>query len=241
MGAAASANLTADDEFELYDKLKKNYEENKGGGEKEVFEVMRKTVADYTRGDGSAPRAEAKDSGGDSAYSDAKLSGRGAPEDASTSASCLAPGDVVEAREEGTKLYFEAIIIARTENSKTHWDLQFSDGEVESCRADDIRKVKSFNSLEIGDTVKVREVDSRMEYEGNIVCMDPDGNYTVSYGSHSGDYKPGEDDADIESGIAMDRIRKIESHRTKAQQRWDKAKNVVLLAMTSFTVATKNK
>lgn len=230
MGAAASANLTTKEEFELFDKLKKNYEENKGADDKEVFEVMRQTVADYTRGPNGVPRAEAKPSR------------NAGPQP--TSVTELVPGDVVEAREKGTKLYFEAIVIERTAGKRnTHMDLQFSDGEVESCSIEDIRKVNSWNCCEVGDRVKVKEIGSRMEFEATIVCMDSDGNYTVSYGQHAEDYSggQGEDDDEIEKGVSIDRIRKIESHRTRAQERWNTARNVVLLAMTSFSAGAHKK
>lgn len=267
MGAAASSNLSSKEEFELFDKLKKSYEDCKGADEKEVFEVMRKTVADYTRS--SEPKFQSRtgerrtsaygigtgmgnldlDSKQLSYLNEQKLdesSTISTPKQKSDhslhAAMELVPGDVVEAKEAGSKLYFEAIVVGRTpETVKTHYDLQFSDGEVESVAAENIRKINSWNCVEIGDKVKVKEVDSRMEYEATIVAMEMDGSYTVSYGNHSGDYSgtQGEDDDELEKGVTISRMRKIESHRSKAQERWIAARNVVFLAMTSFTAGAK--
>ena len=130
-------------------------------------------------------------------------------------------GDVVQAPVEG--MFYEGVVIAINGMMCT---VDFGDDDVQSVLLDVCRRVLAWHTIEVGDEVKVRDVDSALEFVGHVtsVTTGPVGPvYEVKYDAD-------DDSGEVEKHIAPDRLRKVKSARSSAIKRWHKAYTVIVAA-----------
>jgi len=147
MGAGASL---PGEQAELFQKLSKTYEEKKEAGgdskdqELEIFNALKNQFDMLC----STPA-----NNGNRKNRKASLS---APlNKASSDALSLCVGDIVEAQPKGMKLYCEAVIVDLCDDGT--YEVDFGEGEdIELIPAARIRRALAWDTLEIGDRVKVR-------------------------------------------------------------------------------------
>lgn len=126
-------------------------------------------------------------------------------------------GDVVKAKV--GCLYFEGVVTA-IESDLVHVD--FGDNDIQIVRRQDCLRVMDWQTVELGDTVQVREARSFNFYVGKVTHVDfLNGTpvYAVNYG-----------DEDIENGVPAQRVRKLASERSSPERRWRQAVNAVIAA-----------
>ena len=127
-------------------------------------------------------------------------------------------GDVVQAPVEG--MFYEGVVIAINGMMCT---VDFGEDDVQSVLLDVCRRVLAWHTIEVGDEVKVRDVDSALEFVGHVtqVTTGPVGPvYEVKY----------DETDEVEKHIAPDRLRKVKSARSSAIKRWHKAYTVIVAA-----------
>ena len=127
-------------------------------------------------------------------------------------------GDVVQAPVEG--MFYEGVVIAINGMMCT---VDFGDDDVQSVLLDVCRRVLAWHTIEVGDEVKVRDVDSALEFVGHVT--------NVTTGPMGPVYEVKYDETDeVEKHIAPDRLRKVKSARSSAIKRWHKAYTVIVAA-----------
>ena len=130
-------------------------------------------------------------------------------------------GDVVQAPVEG--MFYEGVVIAINGMMCT---VDFGEDDVQSVLLDVCRRVLAWHTIEVGDEVKVRDVDSALEFVGHVtnVTTGPVGPvYEVKYDAD-------DESGEVEKHIAPDRLRKVKSARSSAIKRWHKAYTVIVAA-----------
>lgn len=127
-------------------------------------------------------------------------------------------GDIVKAKVDG--MFFEGVVNGRDEAAVV---VDFGNGDVQSVDAAQCVRIKSWQAVETGDVVHVREERGYNNYVATVVqvSMDVDTGdvlYAVDYG-----------DDDREGNVRADRIRKLASERSTLG-RWKSAVSVVTAA-----------
>ena len=150
------------------------------------------------------PREEEKEEENDAA--------RGPPQ----SSVAIRVGDIVSAKSPGECLFFEGVLVHV--NGDGTFDVDFGD-EVVACR--DIRKVKDWHALELGDEVKVKESDGCLSFVARITAINFETEtYTVEY-----------DGGEMEENVDEARVQKTLSYRlSDAARRWNMLKNSVKIS-----------
>lgn len=90
-----------------------------------------------------------------------------------------------------------------------HFTVQVSSSEsLDAVPKNDIEKIAPWNEIEPGDIVKVREEDSTLYYEANVISRNEDGTFKVRFGED-----------DVEDHITCDRMLKLMSGRLELKER----------------------
>ena len=131
-------------------------------------------------------------------------------------------GDIVTAKDdEGNEI--EGVII-----SLHHHDdhVTVDDGKkIHELSNDSITLKAAGSVIEVGDTVEIREADTGLRYQANVMEIAEDGKISAKF--------HGDDEEDIETGIDPSLVRKITTGRPLACMRWKKVINAVK-AMRTF-------
>jgi len=142
MGAGASAipvdQLTDPKERALYDKLKAQYDEEVASCETDTAKAMLMKKLRQQ-------------------YDEQVLS------TTMEDHAAIQCGDVVQAPVEG--MFYEGVVIAINGMMCT---VDFGDDDVQSVLLDVCRRVLAWHTIEVGDEVKVRDVDSALEFVGHV-------------------------------------------------------------------------
>jgi hypothetical protein len=145
-------------------------------------------------------------------------------------------GDVVQAKAPDEALFFEGVRsrfvcslvyahplhllvqVVMELHTDGACDIDFGDGDGEypRCSMDNIRKVMSWDELEIGDHVKVKYQGGCQQFEAVVIADNKDSTYNVKY-----------DDDEVEEKVPRDLMTKIMSHRIDASAHWSQLRNVV--------------
>lgn len=146
----------------------------------------------------------------------------------------LRVGDIVQAKPEGMPLFCEGVIVSVNDEGSYQVDFGGSTGEnSQSIPPTDIRKVRNWDHLEVGDQVKVKGIGTSLQFEAIIQEFDESTEtYTVYYGEEEGE----------ESGVVASRVNKVASGRLSAEARWTQLKNAVRLIglLNQATKADRN-
>ena len=127
-------------------------------------------------------------------------------------------GDVVKAKTE--HLFFEGVVVGIDGDDVT---VDFGEEELTTVAYGNCRKKLSWDTVEVGDTVLVKEEQGALSYEAKVIrsSASRDGPiYAVNFG--------GDDDDDIEEKVSWRRLRKIASERSTHVKRWRNAGKLVM-------------
>ena len=117
-------------------------------------------------------------------------------------------GDVVKVKEHGSFLEFEATVVDVHPENKTADVIFVGTTDIEKAVAfSRLNKVRSWSTLEPGDSVEVREEGTRLTFQGTVATVNEDGTYDVAF-----------DGDETERAVPEARIRKVKSHRFSASQ-----------------------
>ncbi|KAJ0398926.1 hypothetical protein P43SY_005284 [Pythium insidiosum] len=70
-----------------------------------------------------------------------------------------------------------------------------------------LQRIASWNEIEVGDIVKVKEEGSRLYYEANVISRNADGTYKVKFGEE-----------EVEDAVTPDRMLKLMSGRLEDKE-----------------------
>ena len=130
----------------------------------------------------------------------------------------LACGDVIKAKVGA--LSFEGVVNA-IDGDRVLVD--FGDNDLETVSYEDCVKILAWQSVEVGDTVHVRESNGRNNYVARVIHVDVERDnvprYSVDYGEN-----------DCEDGVPAWRVRKLRSERSTPARRWRKSVKAVMAA-----------
>ncbi|GLD91804.1 hypothetical protein PINS_up000337 [Pythium insidiosum] len=70
-----------------------------------------------------------------------------------------------------------------------------------------LQRIASWNEIEVGDIVKVKDEGSRLYYEANVISRNPDGTFKVKFGEE-----------EVEDAVTPDRMLKLMSGRLEDKE-----------------------
>ncbi|TMW60739.1 hypothetical protein Poli38472_000781 [Pythium oligandrum] len=128
---------------------------------------------------------------------------------ASTADKEIVVGDIVTVAIEGHDKRVIGVVI---EIQDTTCTVQVSSSEIlHMISRGEVRRIASWDEIEVGDTVKVKEEGSRLYYEGHIISRNTDGTFKVKFDDNGDD--------GVEEDVPLDRIFKLMSGRLE-QKEW---------------------
>jgi hypothetical protein len=174
-----------------------------------IIEALRQIIA----GKEASSMPAAKESRGAPAAAKLESSSKGIQLASDHPMHQIQTGDIVKAKPPDEVLFYEGVVMEAY--SDGFYDIDFGDSDEDYIRCTEVQKVLSWDSVEVGDNVKVKYQGGYQEFEAVVIGDHGDQTYDVRY-----------DDDEVEDRVPVDKITKLLSHRV-AGQLWAKVRNLV--------------